>query len=129
MATYTQYKDSYSLPSTQVTNYCKKYISPVDDYVIVQTGRYQYLCQVDKLVGDDVEILIQRSDSNSVYNVNTVHGELSTLTISNPYYTYSNTDGGCQLDINYSSQIFAVVAVTALLMFIKWVIIDVFFKK
>ena len=129
MATYTQYTDSYNLPNSQVVNYCKKHISPVDDYVIVQTGRYQYLCQVDKLIGDDVEIVFTRSSSDSYYNVETVRGQLSTLTISNPYYTYSNTDNGCQLDMNFSPQIFAVVAVTSLLMFFKWVIYDVIFKK
>lgn len=98
----TQYTDSYSSPSTDIQNLVANKVGIFDEYVLMQTGQYEYTALVkNKALNECKQYTISRtSNSNysSVYNVSETTADFE-YKITNEYYVYSNTGQGKSLNL------------------------------
>lgn len=97
-----QYTNSYSSPSADIQNLVANSVSVLDQYVLMQTGEYEYTALIKNLASREVEeITITRGSSNynSTYSVSRKEVENFDYKISNEYYTFSNCGFGKSLDI------------------------------
>lgn len=120
----TQYTESYSTPSTQVQNIVANSVSILDQYVLIQTGQYEYTALIKNIASGDIEkITIARENSgsyNSVYNVVRDTVDSFDYQITNEYYVISNVGKGQALqDIPAQSGIisFALTGLVTLVFF------------
>lgn len=99
----TQYTESYSSPSTDIQNIVANSVSLLDNYVLIQTGEYEYTALVKNLASKEVEkIVINRTSSsgyNTRYSVTRSVIDNFDYNISNEYYCYSNCGFGKSLDL------------------------------
>lgn len=119
----TQYNDSYSSPSADIQNLVANKIALLDQYVLMQTGQYEYTALVyNSNTKETIEYTISRSSSGSYNNVYTVsEREVSEFLFdySNEYYIYSNVGVGKSLDlpVHQGVQSHCLMIICCLLMF------------
>ena len=119
----TQYSDSNSSPSTDIQNIVANSVSLLDNYVLMQTGEFEYKALIKNLASKEVEeITISRTSTSGYNNRYTVSREEVTdfsWQVSNEYYTYSNCGFGKSLDIPaYEGALtYGVTALTVLVFF------------
>lgn len=95
----TQYTGSYNTPSTQIQNIVANSVSLLDEYVLFQTGEYEYTALIKNIASGDVEqITISREysgiGSSSWYTVEREKVDNFDYTITNEYYTVTNVGQG-----------------------------------
>lgn len=98
----TQYTDSYSTAPTDIQNLVANDISLMENYVLMQTGQYEWTAQI-QTVGTNAtrQIVFTRGASsyNSYYTVERTEGITFESTYTNEYYVYSNMGFGKSLDL------------------------------
>ena len=97
----TQYSDYGSIGS-DIQNLVANSVSILDQYILMQTGEYEYTALIKNLASKDVEeITVTRGNSNfnSQYSVKRQNGANFDFSVSNEYYVYSNVGYGKSLDI------------------------------
>ena len=58
----TQYTESYSAPSTQIQNIVANKVSLLDQYILMQTGQYEYTALIKNMASKETrEITITRT--------------------------------------------------------------------
>lgn len=98
----TQYTDSYGSISADIQNLISNKISLLDQYILMQTGQYEYTALVKNVASKEVtEYVINRASSSGYNNYYTITENESTFdyTVSNEYYVYSNVGYGKSLDL------------------------------
>ncbi len=116
----TQYSDSYSsIPSAAINLFYSK-LSPLDEYIIFQTGQYQYSMLVKPLHGDVIQYDITRSNSSysgNYYTISSHFVDSFDYSYSNEYYIYSNLGIGIMdvKPVDTLIQSWAVVGICCLL--------------
>lgn len=99
----TQYTDSYSSISSDIQNLIANKISLLDQYVLMQTGQYEYTALVyNPNTKETVEYTITRSSSGSYSNYYTLSESESSefsFNVTNEYYIFSNVGYGKSLDL------------------------------
>lgn len=99
----TQYTDSYSNPSIDIQNLIANKVSLLDEYILMQTGQYEYTALVcNTSTGKCTQYIISRSSSSgysNYYKVNTVVDAAFEYTVTNEYYVYSNVGYGKSLEL------------------------------
>lgn len=97
----SQYTDSYSVPSADIQALVNARVAPLDRYIIMRTGEYEYTALIQKGVTKEVtQLVISRSigGSSHPWTVSENVGEFD-YTVSCPYYVVSNVGLGRQLDL------------------------------
>ena len=99
-----QYTESYGSISADIQNIVANDISLGENYILMQTGQYEWTALIRKIGLNEVrQIVITRSSSsgyNNLYDVtrNDYNKEFGA-TISNEYYVYSDMGYGKSLDL------------------------------
>lgn len=98
----TQYSGDtyYSAPSTEAQNIVANSVSPLDKYILMQTGKNEYTALIKNMVTGKVEkIVISRTDSSYSSNYVVARSESTDFgyTATNEYYVYSNDGIGRSL--------------------------------
>lgn len=117
----TQYTD-YGSISSDIQNLVANNVSLLDNYILMQTGQYEYTALIKNLASKDVEqIKVSRNSSNysSLYSVTRQNGVDFDFDVSNEYYVYSNVGIGKSLDIpSYEgARTYGLTALTVLVFF------------
>lgn len=97
-----QYTESYSSPSSDIQNLIANKVALLDQYILMQTGQYEYTALVyNPNTKDCIKYTISRSSSGSYNNVYTISENAADFeySISNEYYIYSNVGYGKSLDL------------------------------
>lgn len=121
LAMETQY-DAGSTISTDIQNIVANSVSLLDQYVLMQTGEYEYTALIKNLANKEVEtITITRSSANynNRYSVTRKIGSDFSYSYSNEYYCYSNCGFGRSLDIPAyeGARTYGLTALTVLVFF------------
>lgn len=98
----TQYTDSYSSPSADIQNLVANKVGIFDEYVLMQTGQYEYTALVkNKALKECKQYTISRSSNSSYSNVYNVRETTTDFDykITNEYYVYSNIGQGKSLNL------------------------------
>ncbi len=96
----TQYNE-YGTISTQIQNIVANNVGLLDDYILMQTGEYEYTALIkDNATKDVTQIKITRNSGNysSQYTVTKTDVEEFKYTVNNEYYVYSNQQLGQSLN-------------------------------
>lgn len=115
----TQYTDYGSIPQMVrdiVANKC----SLLDEYILIQTGQYEYTALIRDVITDEVtQLVFTRTSNYSIYTVDQTEGTWD-YSVSNEYYCYSNVGLGAALDLPVMDgvQAHASVVFTVVLMFL-----------
>ena len=119
-----QYTESYNTPSEQIQNIVANSVSILDQYVLVQTGQYEYTALIKNVANGEIEkITISRNGTsgyNNIYNVVRDTVDSFDHQITNEYYAISNIGKGQALqDIPAQSGImsFAITGLVTLVFF------------
>ncbi len=118
-----QYTTSYSSPSSDIQNLVANSVSVLDQYILMQTGEYEYTALIKNMASKDVEEIVVRRNTTSGYNnqysVSRQNGSDFDFTVSNEYYVYSNVGYGKSLDIPAYEGIrtYGITAITVLIFF------------
>ena len=117
----TQYTD-YGSISSDIQNLVANNVSLLDQYVLIQTGQYEYTALIKNLASKEIEqITITRGANsyNSDYSVKREEVTEFDWNVSNEYYAYSNCGFGKSLDIPsyYGATTYGVTAITVVLFF------------
>lgn len=98
-----QYTDSFSSPSSDIQNLIANKIGLLDEYILMQTGQYEYTALVyNPNTKKCTEYTITRSSSSGYSNYFSVDVSSDAefeYTVSNEYYVYSNVGYGKSLDL------------------------------
>lgn len=98
-----QYTNSYSSPSTDIQNLVANSVSILDQYILMQTGEYEYTALIKNMANKEVEqIKVSRTSAsgyNTQYTVTRQNGADFNYTVLNEYYVYSNVGYGKSLNI------------------------------
>lgn len=121
----SQYTESYSAPSTQIQNIVANKVSLLDQYILMQTGQYEYTALIKNMASKNTrEITITRSGTGytNYYTVSEGIADNFEYSVSNQYYIYSNLGQGSALDlpvydgaISYSLVIIACLSMFAVI--------------
>lgn len=98
----TQYTSSYSEPSTAIQNLIANKISLLDQYILLQTGQYEYTALVyNPNTKECTQYTITRESGSSYSNYYEITKTSADFeyTVSNEYYVYSNVGYGKALDL------------------------------
>ena len=118
----TQYSE-YGSISTDIQNIVANSVSILDQYILMQTGEYEYKALIKNMASKDVEeITIARtstSNYSSRYVVTRENGSNFDFKVSNEYYVYSNVGYGKSLEIpSYEGiRTYSLTALTVLVFF------------
>ena len=97
----TQYSE-YGSISADIQNLVANNVSVLDQYILMQTGQYEYTALIKNMANRVVEeITVTRSSENynTKYSVTRQNGADFDYTVSNEYYVYSNVGVGKSLNI------------------------------
>lgn len=97
-------------------------VSVLDEYILMQTGQYEYTALVKNMASKQVEqIVITRGTQNynNNYSVRRVNGADFSYNVSNEFYVYSNVGYGKALDIPAYEGVrtYGIAGITVLLFF------------
>ncbi len=98
----SQYTSSYSDPSTAIQDLIANKISLLDQYILMQTGQYEYTALIyDPTSKECIEYVITRESGSGYNNYYEITKKSSNFeyTVSNEYYVYSNVGYGKSLDL------------------------------
>lgn len=118
-----QYTNSYSSPSADIQNLVANSVSILDQYILMQTGEYEYTALIKNMANKEVEqIKVSRSNAsgyNNQYTVTRQNGADFNYTVSNEYYVYSNVGYGKSLNIPAYDGVrtYGITALTVLVFF------------
>lgn len=71
----------------------------LDEYILMQTGEYEYTALIRNPVTKDVsQIVVTRGNNYGAYSVSNSSGQWA-YTVTNEYYCYSNIGYGAALDL------------------------------
>lgn len=117
-----QYTSSYSSVGSDIQNLVANSVSILDQYILMQTGEYEYTALIKNMASKDVEkIVISRgtSSDNRYYSVMRQNGSDFDFNVSNEYYVYSNVGYGKSLNIPAYEGIrtYGLTGITVLLFF------------
>lgn len=94
----TQYTDYSSVP-TQIQNVVANKCQLLDQYILFQTGQYEYTALVRNPITKETKAYtFTRSNNYSQYSVAVTDADWS-YSVSNEYYCYSNIGYGSALDL------------------------------
>ena len=94
----TQYDGTSSVPQA-IRDIVANKISLLDQYILFQTGQYEYTAMVYKPGLNVCKIYVfRRGDNYSAYTVTESEGAFE-YTVNNEYYCYSNVGYGMALDL------------------------------
>ncbi len=97
-----QYTDSYSSPSTQIQNLIANKISLLDQYILMQTGQYEYTALVYNPNSKKcIQYTISRKSTSGYSNYYEITEKTADFeyNVSNEYYVCSNVGYGTALDL------------------------------
>lgn len=92
----------YGSISADIQNLVANSVSVLDQYILMQTGEYEYTALIKNLASKEVEEITITRDStnyNTKYRVTRKNGSDFDFSVSNEYYVYSNTGIGKSLNI------------------------------
>lgn len=118
----TQYSE-YGTINADVQNLVANSVSVLDQYILMQTGEYEYTALVKNMASKQVEeIKVSRSTATGYttrYSVTRTNGVEFDFNVSNEYYVYSNVGYGKSLDIPAYEGVrtYGIAGVTVLLFF------------
>lgn len=117
-----QYTDSYNSVGSDIQNLVANSVSILDQYILMQTGEYEYTALIKNMASKDVEkIVISRvyTSNDRYYSVNRQNGSDFDFNVSNEYYVYSNVGYGKSLNIpSYEGiRTYGLTGITVLLFF------------
>lgn len=121
----TQYNESYTVPNDTIKEIVANSVSILDEYVLCQTGQYEYTALIKNLVNGEIEqITIDRnySDGNYSYTYDVTREIVDTFEYNIPkeYYAVSNIGIGTSLGetpVQSGLVSFGVTALTTLVFF------------
>lgn len=91
---------SYSTIPQQIRDVVANKVSLLQEYILIQTGEYEYEALIHDLVTDEVTMLrFTRANNYSTYTVEQLEGVDFEYTVTNEYYCYSNVGLGAALDL------------------------------
>lgn len=97
----TQSSD-YGSIGADVQNLVANSVSVLDQYILMQTGEYEYTALIKNLASKDVEKIVIRRDVGNYdkkYHVERSNGSNFDYNVSNEYYVFSNVGIGKSLNI------------------------------
>lgn len=117
----SQYSE-YGSISSDIQNLVANSVSVLDQYILMQTGEYQYTALIKNMASKDVEKIVVSRDSsnyNTKYSVKRSNGSDFDFSVSNEYYVYSNVGYGKSLEIpSYEGiRTYGLTALTVLVFF------------
>lgn len=118
----TQYSE-YGSISSDIQNLVANNVSVLDQYILMQTGEYEYTALIKNMASKDVEqIVVSRVSTNNYntrYAVTRQNGSNFDFEVSNEYYVYSNVGYGKSLDIPAYEGVrtYGITALTVLVFF------------
>lgn len=118
----SQYTE-YGTISADIQNLVANNVSVLDQYILMQTGEYEYTALVKNLASKEVEqITVTRSTTSGYstrYFVARENGVEFDFNVSNEYYVYSNVGYGKSLEIPAYEGIrtYGIAGITVLLFF------------
>lgn len=93
-----QYTDYSTIPQ-QIRDVVANKVKLLDEYILLQTGQYEYTALIHDLVtGDVTQLRFTRASNYSNYTVDQSAGTWD-FTVINEYYCYSNVGLGAALDL------------------------------
>lgn len=118
----TNQSTDYGSISSDIQNLVANSVSVLDQYILMQTGEYEYTALIKNMASKDVEkIVVTRESSNysSRYSVTRQNGADFDFNVSNEYYVYSNVGYGKSLNIpSYEGiRTYGLTALTVLVFF------------
>ena len=93
----TQYTEYGSIPQA-VRDLVANKISLLDQYILLQTGAYEYTALIRNPGQEVRKIIISRGSNYGTYSVSVSDG-IWDYSVSNEYYCYSNVGYGASLDL------------------------------
>ena len=118
----SQYTE-YGTISSDVQNLVANSVSVLDQYILMQTGEYEYTALVKNMASKQVEeIKVTRITSTGYatrYSVTRTNGAEFDFNVSNEYYVYSNVGYGKSLEIPAYEGVrtYGIAGITVLLFF------------
>lgn len=117
----SQYSE-YGSISSDIQNLVANNVSLLDNYILMQTGQYEYKALIKNLASKEVEqITISRNSENynTMYSVKRSQVSNFDYNVLNEYYVYSNVGVGKSLDIpSYEgARTYGITALTVLIFF------------
>lgn len=117
----TQYTE-YSTINADIQNLIANNVSLLDNYILMQTGQYEYKALIKNLASKEVEqITISRNSENYNTRYSVERSQVSNFdyNVLNEYYVYSNVGVGKSLDIpSYEgARTYGITALTVLIFF------------
>lgn len=92
----------YGSIGSDIQNLVANSVSVLDQYILMQTGEYEYTALIKNVASKDVEkIVVTRGSTsyNTKYSVARSNGSDFDFNVSNEYYVYSNVGYGKSLNI------------------------------
>lgn len=99
----TQFSTGYGSISSDIQNLISNKISLLDEYILMQTGEYEYSALVKNVASKEVkQYTIRRSSSgyNNYYTLSVNDVDDFKYTVSNEFYVYSNIGYGKSLNLS-----------------------------
>lgn len=117
----TQSSD-YGSIGADVQNLVANSVSVLDQYILMQTGEYEYTALIKNLASKDVEKIVIKRDTvnyDKKYYVERSNGSNFDYIVSNEYYVFSNVGIGKSLNIpSYEGiRTYGMTALTVLVFF------------
>lgn len=112
--------DEYSTIPQQIRDIVANKVKLLDEYILFQTGEYEYTALIHDLITDEVTRLsFSRSENYGVYAVSQSEG-VWEYTVRNEYYCYSNIGYGAALNLPVIEgiQAHSAAVLTSVLMFL-----------
>ena len=118
----TNQSTDYGSISADIQNLVANSVSVLDQYILMQTGEYEYTALIKNMASRDVEKITVTRDSNnysSRYSVKRENGSDFDFKVTNEYYVYSNVGYGKSLNIpSYEGiRTYGLTALTVLVFF------------
>lgn len=116
----TQYRETYSSPSSEIQNLIANKVALLDQYILMQTGQYEFTALVyNPNTKKCIEYTITRSSSSGYSNYYTISEAESKFeySVSNEYYVFSNIGYGrsLSLPVHEGTQSFSLMIICCIL--------------
>lgn len=117
----SQYSE-YGSISADIQNLVANNVSLLDNYILMQTGQYEYKALIKNLASKEVEqITISRNSENYNTKYSVKRSQVSNFdyNVLNEYYVYSNVGVGKSLDIPAyeGARTYGITSLTVLIFF------------
>ena len=118
--TITQDND-YSLPPSQVYNYCRDKCPPLGTYYLLETSDNVYTFVATDVLGYSDIYVFSRLSNYSTYQISSHQTRIESVqvNISNPLYVYSNVNGVPLEDYRATALTSAILVLFAAILFVS----------